>query len=174
MPPGEINQLKQFSLRQVQKYLMQSPCLHRALHKPFGYPGDYEVMRFIYERPFEGTSLFAKALSLVFDQGRAARAVWYRKELVKRSDIDGLKEAMEASSNEGCRTFDLSLFELFTAASADSSKVYVGNCDARNTSIIRTSDDIKVLDMAAPLSANTPPNGGSPLPQNPVFVLAGP
>ncbi len=65
-------------------------------------------------------------------------------------------------------------FELFTAASADSSKVYVGNCDARNTSIIRTSDDIKVLDMAAPLSANTPPNGGSPLPQNPVFVLAGP
>ncbi|MGH9537377.1 MAG: YncE family protein [Terriglobales bacterium] len=65
-------------------------------------------------------------------------------------------------------------FELFTAASADSSKVYVGNCDARNTSIIRTSDDTKVLDMAAPLSAVTPPNGGNPLPQNPVFVLAGP
>jgi len=65
-------------------------------------------------------------------------------------------------------------FELFTAASADSSKVYVGNCDARNTSIIRTSDDTKVLDMAAPLSSITPPNGGNPLPQNPVFVLPGP
>ena len=65
-------------------------------------------------------------------------------------------------------------FELFTAAAADSSKVYVGNCDARNTSIIRTSDDTKILDMAAPLSAITPPNGGNPLPQNPVFVLAGP
>jgi YVTN family beta-propeller protein len=65
-------------------------------------------------------------------------------------------------------------FELFTAASADSSKVYVGNCDARNTSIIRTSDDTKVLDMAAPLSTITPPNGGNPLPQNPVFVLRGP
>ncbi len=65
-------------------------------------------------------------------------------------------------------------FELFTAASADSSKVYVGNCDARTTNIIRTSDDTKVLDMPAPLSANTPPNGGNPLPQNPVFVLAGP
>jgi YVTN family beta-propeller protein len=65
-------------------------------------------------------------------------------------------------------------FELFTAASADSSKVYVGNCDARNTSILRTSDDTKVLDITAPLSTITPPNGGNPLPQNPVFVLPGP
>jgi YVTN family beta-propeller protein len=65
-------------------------------------------------------------------------------------------------------------FQLFTAAAADSSRVYVGNCDARSTSIIRTSDDKKVLDMVAPLSIITPPNGGNPLPQNPVFVLAGP
>jgi len=65
-------------------------------------------------------------------------------------------------------------FQLFTAASADSSKVYVGNCDARNTSIIRTADDTKVLDLTAPLSTVTPPNGGNPLPQNPVFVLPGP
>jgi YVTN family beta-propeller protein len=65
-------------------------------------------------------------------------------------------------------------FELFIAASADSSRVYVGNCDAGNTSVIRTSDDTRVLDIPAPLSANTPPNGGNPLPQNPVFVLASP
>jgi YVTN family beta-propeller protein len=65
-------------------------------------------------------------------------------------------------------------FELFIAASADSSKVYVGNCDAGNTSIIRTSDEQKLLDMPAPLSVITPPNGGNPLPQNPVFVVAGP
>jgi YVTN family beta-propeller protein len=65
-------------------------------------------------------------------------------------------------------------FELFIAASSDSSKVYVGNCDAGNTSIIRTSDEQKLLDIPAPLSAVTPPNGGNPPPQNPVFVLAGP
>jgi YVTN family beta-propeller protein len=65
-------------------------------------------------------------------------------------------------------------FELFAAASADSSRVYVGNCDAGSTSIIRTSDEQKLLDMPAPLSVVTPPNGGNPLPQNPVFVLAGP
>ena len=65
-------------------------------------------------------------------------------------------------------------FELFIAASADSSKVYVGNCDAGNTSIIRTSDEQKLLDMPAPLGVITPPNGGNPLPQNPVFVVASP
>jgi len=65
-------------------------------------------------------------------------------------------------------------FELFAAASADSTRVYVGNCDARSTSIIRTSDDVKVLDMPAPLSTIKAPNGGTPPPQNPVFVLAGP
>ena len=83
VPPGEVNQLKQFSLRQVQKYLMQSPCLHRALHKPFGYPGDYEVMRFIYERQFEGATLFAKAVQLSFLRTKAPTAVRTRKDLIK-------------------------------------------------------------------------------------------
>jgi len=43
-------------------------------------------------------------------------------------------------------------FRLFVAAAADSSRVYVGNCDAGNTTIIRTSDNTQVLNMPAPLS----------------------
>lgn len=66
-------------------------------------------------------------------------------------------------------------FELFTAAAADSSRVYVGNCDAGNTAIIQTSNDTLLLNLPAPLGAGPPPNpGGPPPPQNPVFVLAGP
>jgi DNA-binding beta-propeller fold protein YncE len=76
-------------------------------------------------------------------------------------------------------------FELFTAASADSSRVYVGNCDAGNTAIIRTTPndspgdpqppDTLVLNMPAPVSAAPPPGPGEqPPPQNPVFILAGP
>jgi len=66
-------------------------------------------------------------------------------------------------------------FELYTAAAADSSRVYVGNCDAGNTAIIQTSNDTLLLNLAAPVSAQPPPeNGGAPPPQNPVFVLAGP
>jgi len=65
-------------------------------------------------------------------------------------------------------------FRVSSAASADSTKVIVGKCDAGSTTVIRTSDDTPVLDMPAPLSTATPLNGGNALPQNPVFVLAGP
>ncbi len=65
-------------------------------------------------------------------------------------------------------------FRFSIAASADSSKIVAGKCDSGSTVVIRTSDDTPVLDMPAPLSAVTPPNGGNALPQNPVFVLAGP
>jgi DNA-binding beta-propeller fold protein YncE len=63
--------------------------------------------------------------------------------------------------------------QLPLAASADSSRVYVGNCDAGNVAIIQTLNDTVVLQMPAPLSASFKPDGTA-LPQNPVFVLAGP
>ncbi len=65
-------------------------------------------------------------------------------------------------------------FRVFVAASADSSRVYVTNCDAGNTTIIRTADDTEVLNVPAPLSDFPTQNGANPPPQNPVFVLAGP
>ena len=65
-------------------------------------------------------------------------------------------------------------FRVSSAASADSTKVLVGKCDAGSTTVIRTSDDTPVLDLPAPLGTSTPPNGGNALPQNPVFVMAGP
>ncbi len=68
----------------------------------------------------------------------------------------------------------LARFRVFVAASADSSRVYVTNCDAGNTTIIRTADDTEVLDVPAPLSDFPTQNGANPPPQNPVFVLAGP
>jgi hypothetical protein len=83
-PPAHSGALIDWSRRHLHRYFMQAPSMHRAFQKPFGYPGDYEVMRFIYERPFEGQTLFAKAISLSFDQSRAARAVRHRKDLVKR------------------------------------------------------------------------------------------
>jgi len=64
--------------------------------------------------------------------------------------------------------------ELPVAAAADSTRLYVGNCDAEGTDIINTSNDTVVLQLPAPLSAQAPPPGGSPPPQNPVFVVAGP
>jgi YVTN family beta-propeller protein len=83
-----------------------------------------------------------------------------------------------------CPSFVNTPFALSIAASADSTRVYVGNCDAENTAIISTvannspgsesPEDTLVKTLDAPLSANSPGNGGTPPPQNPVFVVTGP
>ncbi len=75
---------REWSRRFVDEFLLQAPGAHRARHKPFGYPGDYEVMNFIYARPFEGTTLFARAVELAFWHSRSAIAVRGRKDLVRR------------------------------------------------------------------------------------------
>jgi extracellular factor (EF) 3-hydroxypalmitic acid methyl ester biosynthesis protein len=87
-PPAHTQALLQWSRRQLHDFFMQSPSMARCLQKPFGYPGDYECMRFIYEKPFEGPTLFAKAISLSFDETKAARAVRHRKDLVKRKLLE--------------------------------------------------------------------------------------
>jgi twitching motility protein PilU len=50
----------------------------------------------------------ASALEIMLDTPRV-------RQLVKRGEFDALKDAMEQSAPEGCRTFDASLFELFSA-----------------------------------------------------------
>jgi YVTN family beta-propeller protein len=63
--------------------------------------------------------------------------------------------------------------ELSIVAAADSSRVYVGNCDAGNVAVIKTLNDALLLRVPAPQGAKFMPDG-TPLPQNPVFVVAGP
>jgi SAM-dependent methyltransferase len=84
VPPAHMKGLREYGRRFLHDFLMQAPWMQRAYYKPFGYPGDYEVMRFMYERDFEGATLFAKALGYAFLQTRGALAVKFRKDLVKR------------------------------------------------------------------------------------------
>lgn len=88
-----------------------------------------------------------------------------------------------ATVPQACALFVNSPFALSIVASADSSRVYAGNCDAGSTAIIATvannspgseaPEDTLVKNLPAPLSAQPPVNGAPP-PQSPVFVLAGP
>lgn len=76
--------LEEFGHRYLQEFLMQAPWMHRAHHKPLGYPGDYEVMNFVYARELVGPTLFAKALHRAFLDVPGAQAVRERKNLIKR------------------------------------------------------------------------------------------
>jgi DNA-binding beta-propeller fold protein YncE len=63
---------------------------------------------------------------------------------------------------------------LAIASDAGSLRVYVSNCDAGATSIVRTFDDTFVLNIPSPVSAQPPPAPGEqPPPQNPMLVITG-
>jgi len=77
-------------------------------------------------------------------------------------------------------------FRIFTTASADSTRVYVGMCDAGAIAVINTTNsnansaggsgnpsDTLVTDLPAPFSAGTIQANGEPLNQNPIFMLTG-
>jgi len=79
-------------LRHVHEFFMRAPFMHRCRTKPLGYPGDFEVMRYLYERQFEGQTLLGKAIHLATVYTRGACAVRNRKDLVK----DRIREAIAA------------------------------------------------------------------------------
>jgi hypothetical protein len=82
--PANGAALKEYSQRQIDPFVMQTPWMHRARHKPFGYPGDYEVMNFFYEKDFEGSTLFARTLGYAYIHTPVALSVRYRKNLIRR------------------------------------------------------------------------------------------
>jgi len=55
-----------FSQRQLHPLMMCSPFAYRTYQKPLGYAGDYEMVNMILRDPFEGGSMFAKALNAWF------------------------------------------------------------------------------------------------------------
>jgi extracellular factor (EF) 3-hydroxypalmitic acid methyl ester biosynthesis protein len=93
--PAAREALKHFTQKQLDAHLLQAPILLRAKTKPFGYPGDFEVMRFVYERTFEGSSLFAKALHLATVNLPGSACIRTRKDLVK-SEIAARARALRA------------------------------------------------------------------------------
>lgn len=95
--PADAAANKAFAVRQLHGFVMQAPWMHRARHKPLGYAGDFEVMNYLYERDFEGPTLFARTLGYAFMQAAAAQAVRGRKDLVKKL----LRSVLEQRAGEG-------------------------------------------------------------------------
>ena len=82
-PPAHAKRFRAFSRALLHDHFMLSPLMHRCLTKPLGYPGDYVVMRYLYENRFEGTSLMAKAVHLGGTSTPACDAVRARKDMVR-------------------------------------------------------------------------------------------
>jgi twitching motility protein PilU len=75
----------------------------------------------------------------------------YVKDLIKKGEVDTIKEAMERSTQEGGQTFDQALFELYKAGRIDAEQA-LANADSANNLRIQMKNldlrhaDRKVLD----------------------------
>jgi DNA-binding beta-propeller fold protein YncE len=63
-------------------------------------------------------------------------------------------------------------FRVTMAAGGDSSRAYLASCDGGNVNIIDTTNDSYILNLPAPIGVRS--GGQQNLPQNPVFLFAGP
>jgi twitching motility protein PilU len=73
------------------------------------------------------------ALEILLDTPRA-------KDLIKKGEIDTLKEALEQGTNEGCQTFDESLFQLAVHGKIDDEQA-LANADSANNLRLRLRND---------------------------------
>lgn len=84
---------------QIYPYLKESVFLRRAMDKPMGYAGDYEMMNMIYRDHAEGSSLFAWLMNAYGVNVRAAQAVRNRRDLLAKVIV----EAVESADSERVR-----------------------------------------------------------------------
>jgi twitching motility protein PilU len=71
------------------------------------------------------------------------------KDLIKKAEIDTLKEAMEQGTNEGCQTFDESLFRLARDGKIDVEQA-LANADSANNLRLRLRNEEISRGAAAP------------------------
>ncbi|KZZ45323.1 hypothetical protein A3758_14440 [Oleiphilus sp. HI0118] len=68
-----------FFRSELNEFYLQSPYAKRAMEKPLGYAGDYEMMNQVYRNGYEGKSLFAKLIHRYTVNEAAAISVRERK-----------------------------------------------------------------------------------------------
>ena len=81
-----------YSSLQLSPFLKQAPFVRRALEKPLGYAGDYEMMNMLYRDPAEGESLLGKALNICFTEEPAAQANKNRIDYIGKLIRQALKD----------------------------------------------------------------------------------
>lgn len=81
--PDDHQALKAYSQRILDPLMLEAPLMHRARTKPLGYPGDFEVMRYIYEHTFEGSSLYARSVHMAGALHPGSRCVATRKDMLR-------------------------------------------------------------------------------------------
>jgi len=129
-------------------------------------------------------TLTVAAVAALPDGSRAYVGAFYEDTVNNINYICPQATVIDAASNTiknstaipGFPAFDAfcstTRFRVTMAAGGDSSRAYLASCDGGMVNIIDTTNDTYILNLPAPLGVR--PGGEQNLPQNPVFLFAGP
>jgi len=84
LSPEENTDYKYYYQRNLHKYFLTAPFLHRAFFKPSNYAGDYEMMRMIQQDKFNGATTFARLMNAYGVSIPIASAVRSRNDFLAR------------------------------------------------------------------------------------------
>ena len=73
---------KEYTETVLAPLMLDIPFNSRAYLKPLGYPGDYQVMLYYYNKSFEGDSVFAKVFHRIGIEHPLAKGVCTRKDFI--------------------------------------------------------------------------------------------
>jgi len=73
---------KEYTETVLAPLMLDIPFNNRAYLKPLGYPGDYQVMLYYYNKSFEGDSVFAKVFHRIGIEHPLANGVCTRKKFI--------------------------------------------------------------------------------------------
>jgi extracellular factor (EF) 3-hydroxypalmitic acid methyl ester biosynthesis protein len=71
--------------RQAWPYIQTAPFMLRTNQKPFGYAGDAEMMKYVYENRYQGDSIFGQLMHKHPVEAPGSQAVRNRRRLVPRT-----------------------------------------------------------------------------------------
>jgi extracellular factor (EF) 3-hydroxypalmitic acid methyl ester biosynthesis protein len=99
LPPHTHDAHKIYVRSQLRQHLLEGPFYHRAITKPLGYPGDYEMLNILYRSEPAGDNLFARVLSVSAKSEFVSRAVTNRLNYLGNIMV----EHIERTSRGRCR-----------------------------------------------------------------------
>lgn len=73
-----------FFRKELNSFYLHSPYARRAMEKPRGYAGDFEMMNQVYRNSYEGNSLFGKLIHKYTVNESAAKSVRERRQYLKK------------------------------------------------------------------------------------------
>lgn len=96
-----------YARKQLHSMVLCAPFIFRTYSKPLGYAGDYEMVNMMLRSPFEGSSLFAKALNYTLLKSPPAAAhrhrIDYLVDMISGETVNNTRKGkMTNIFNLGC------------------------------------------------------------------------